>query len=138
MNDIFRVRASGGTPMAVSNDRYTNEFHSAISPDGSTLAFSARGFSNGQWWRNGRSHIDESELWIKRGSAYKQITQRGAKQQWTMWSADGKTLYFVSDRSGTQNIWSQSLTGTAKQITKFTNGRALWAKICLRRKRNCI
>ena len=26
MNDIFRVRASGGTPMAVSNDRYTNEF----------------------------------------------------------------------------------------------------------------
>ena len=26
-----------------------------------------------------------------------------------MWSADGKTLYFMSDRSGAQNIWSATL-----------------------------
>ncbi len=80
MNDIFRVRATGGTPLAVSNDRYTNEFFSAPSPDGNSLAFSARGISNSQWWRNGRSHIDETELWIKKGENYSQIAQRGAKQ----------------------------------------------------------
>ena len=65
MNDIYRVRATGGTPLAVSNDRYTNEFHSAPSPNGKDLLFSARGFSQSQWWRNGRSHIDESEIWLK-------------------------------------------------------------------------
>ena len=53
LNDIFRVRVSGGTPMAVSADRYTNEFFSAPSPDGGTLAFSARGIAPGQWWRKG-------------------------------------------------------------------------------------
>ncbi len=129
MNDIFRVRATGGTPMPVSNDRYTNEFFSAVSPDGGSLAFSARGISNGQWWRNGRSHIDESELWLKEGANYRKISDRGAKQQWTMWGPDGKTMYFVSDRSGNQNIWTRGTDGNAKQITQFQNGRALWAKI---------
>ncbi len=129
MNDIYRVRASGGTPLAVSNDRYTNEFHSSPSPDGSSLLFSARGFSQAQWWRKGSSHIDESEIWLKSGSSYRQIATRGAKQQWGMWSADGSKIYYVSNRNGAQNIWSQTLAGTAKPITKFTNGRVLWAKI---------
>ena len=129
MNDIFRVRATGGTPLAVSNDRYTNEFFSAPSPDGNSLAFSARGISNSQWWRNGRSHIDETELWLKNGANYQQIAQRGAKQQWIMWNPNGSAMFYVSDRNGTQNIWMQNLNGNAKQLTNFTSGRVLWANI---------
>ncbi len=129
MNDIFRVSSGGGTPMALSSDRYTNEFESAPSPDGASIAFSARGIGGNQWWRKGRSHIDESEIWLKRGDAYEQITQGGAKQLWTMWSADGSRIYFVSDRSGAQNIWTQPLKGQAKQLTDFTDGRVLWASI---------
>jgi Tol biopolymer transport system component len=133
MNDIFRVSAEGGTPMQVSADRYTNEFAAAPAPDNLSLAFTARGIANGQWWRKGRSHIDESEIWLRRGegtnAAYEQVTQRGAKQLWTMWSADGLRLYFVSDRSGAQNIWMQPLKGQAKQLTDFTDGRVLWANI---------
>ncbi len=128
MQDIFRVSINGGTPMPISNDRYTAEFQAAPAPDGS-IAFAARGISAGQWWRKGRSHIDESEIWLKKGETYEQITQRGAKQNWTMWSADGKQIYFVSDRSGTNNIWSQALTGQAKQLTGFTTGRVLFPNI---------
>ena len=129
MNDIFRVSASGGTPMQMSADRYTNEFESAPAPDGNSLAFSARGIGGSQWWRKGRSHIDESEIWLKKGDVYEQLTQGGAKQLWTMWSADGSRIYYVSDRNGTQNIWTQSLRGQAKQLTNFTDGRVLWASI---------
>lgn len=132
MNDIFRVRASGGTPLPVSADRYTNEFGTSIAPDGS-LAFTARGISNSQWWRKGRSHIDESELWLRRENNstanYEKIADRGAKQLWTMWSADGSRIYYVSDRSGAQNIWTLPLNGQAKQLTNFTDGRVLWASI---------
>lgn len=128
MNDIFRVRASGGTPLPVSADRYTNEFGAALAPD-DTLAFTARGISNSQWWRNGRSHIDESEIWLKKDAAYEKITDAGAKQLWTMWSADGSRIYFVSDRSGAQNVWTLPLKGQAKQLTNFTDGRVLWANI---------
>jgi Tol biopolymer transport system component len=129
MNDIFRVSANGGTPMPVSNDRYTNEFFSAPAPDGSSFAFTARGIANGQWWRRGRSHIDESEIWLKKGESYEQLTQRGAKQLWTMWSPDGRQIYYVSDRSGNQNLWTQPLKGAAKQLTNFTDGRVLWPSI---------
>src|SRR5688572_11715206 len=59
MNDIFRVSAEGGTPIEVSADRYTNEYFSAPAPDGAAVAFTARGISSSQWWRRGRSHLDE-------------------------------------------------------------------------------
>ncbi|MCY7344827.1 MAG: hypothetical protein LH614_01295 [Pyrinomonadaceae bacterium] len=129
MNDVYRVSANGGTPMTVSADRYTSEFFAAPAPDGISLAFSARGIANGQWWRKGRSHIDESEIWLKSGENYQQITTGGAKQLWTMWSADGKQIYYVSERDGVQNIWTKPLKGQEKQLTDFKDGRVLWANI---------
>jgi tricorn protease len=133
MNDLYRVRADGGTPMLVSADRYTGEAFAAPSPDGLRVAFAARGNSSGQWWRKGHSHLDESELWILDTAAatprYDRITERGAKQMWPMWSADGKTLFYMSDRSGAQNIWMQPVGGAARQVTRFTDGRVLWPTI---------
>ena len=46
-----------------------------------------------------------------------------------MWTPDGRTLYFMSDRTGPQNIWSLTLGGKPKQVTKFTDGRVLWPSI---------
>ena len=128
MNDIFRVASAGGTPMQISADRYTNEFWSAPLADDSII-FSARGISNSQWWRKGRSHIDETEIWRKSGDTYEKLTDAGAKQLWAMPTADGAKLYFVSDRGGTQNIWMQPRGGQAKQLTNFTDGRVLWANL---------
>jgi tricorn protease len=132
MNDIYRVSATGGTPMPVSADVYANEFFGAPSPDGTTLAFSARGISSAQWWRKGRSHLDEAEIWTLCNDAsptYQRITEPGAKELWPMWGADGKTLYYVSDRTGPQNIWMRPLDGAAKQVTQFKDGRVLWPSI---------
>jgi tricorn protease len=132
MNDIFRVRASGSTPMAVSADRYTNEFGAAPLQDGS-FAFAARGISSSQWWRKGHSHIDESEIWLKTGDKYEAMTPGGAKQMWPMWNADGSRLFYMSDRGGAQNIWSMPRSnagdGQAKQLTTFKDGRVLWCSI---------
>ena len=125
MADIYRVPATGGTPMQVSSDRYTSEFHSSPLADGS-IVFAARGNSAGQWWRRGHSHLDESELWLKSGDKYTELTPRGAKQQWPMATADGSRVFFMSDRSGSQNIWSWQRGGQARQVTNFTDGRVLW------------
>lgn len=132
MNDLFRVRVDGSTPMAVSADRYTSEFFAAPAPDGQRVAFTARGNSAGQWWRKGHSHLDESELWLLHDGAsarYEKLTERGAKQMWPMWSADGKSLFFVSDRSGAQNIWTLTPGQTPRQVTRFDEGRLLWPTI---------
>ena len=128
MNDIYRVASSGGTPMQISADRYTNEYNATPLADGSFI-FAARGIGFGQWWRHGRSHIDESELWQKIGEQYSELTPIGAKQLWPMATADGSRVFFVSDRNGTQNIWTMPRGGAAKQLTNFTDGRVLWANL---------
>lgn len=130
MSDVYRVRASGGTPMAVSEEPYTNEFFASPSPDGKGIVFNARGIASRQWWRHGHSHIDESEIWLKQeNKPYEKLTERGAKEIWPMWSADGKTIYYVSDRNGNENLWSKPVQGSAKMLTTFTNGRVLWPSI---------
>jgi len=138
MSDVWRVSADGGTPMQVAADRYAAEYWAAPAPDGRSIAITARGVPFGQWWRHGHSHIDESEIWlvhdVANGSSatprYEAVTQRGAKSAWPMWSADGRTLYFMSDRNGHENLWSRSAAGgDARPVTSFTAGRVLWPAI---------
>jgi tricorn protease len=131
MRDVYRVSINGGTPMLVSDNRYVAEYYAAPSPVGKTLALVGKGYGAIQWWRNGRSHIDESEIWLmdEASKKYTQLAASGAKQLWPMWTPDGKTLYYVSDRSGKQNIWVHPLNGTAKQVTGFKDGRVLFPSI---------
>jgi Tol biopolymer transport system component/C-terminal processing protease CtpA/Prc len=137
-NDLYRVSAEGGTPMPVSADRFTNEFQAAPAPDGSTLAFAARGNGDSQWWRHGHSHLDESEIWLVHNvgdtegspTAYNKLIDLNGRNAWPMWMPDGKQIYFMSDRSGAQNIWNMALGAKApKQVTKFNDGRVLWPSI---------
>src|SRR5439155_798512 len=130
--DIYRISSEGGTPMQVSADIYTNEYFGAPSPDGRTIAFTGHGFGLAQWWRKGHSHIDESEIWLLHlgaNPAYEQFSEGGAKEVWPMWDKDGRRIYYVSDRSGAQNIWTRDLNGQARQVTQFKDGRVLWPSI---------
>ena len=138
MSDVWRVRADGGTPMQVAADRYAAEYFAAPTPDGATIAITARGVPFGQWWRRGHSHLDESEIWLVHDVApassnvprYEPVTAGGAKSLWPMWSADGATLYFMSDRSGNENLWTRpARDGDAVALTHFTDGRLLWPSI---------
>ncbi|MGB6869644.1 MAG: DPP IV N-terminal domain-containing protein [Acidobacteriaceae bacterium] len=131
--DVFRVSAEGGTPLEVSHERYLSEFESAPSPDGKTLAMMAKGISHSQWWRNGHAHIDDTELWLKpidESAGYRVLLPEDAKHGWPMWSEDGATLYYMSDKTGPENLWLASVRdGAEKQLTHFTQGRVLFPTI---------
>ena len=123
MNDLFRTSAAGGTPMQVSADRYVNEYWAAPSSDGATVAFTARGLVSSQWWRRGHSHIDESQIWLMRDGAtpaYERLSEGGSKDMWPMWGADGRTIFYVSDRKGVQNIFSRAPDSPQpRQVSRF-------------------
>ena len=132
--DIFRVSSSGGTPLEVSHERYLGEFESAPSPDGQTVALMAKGLSFSQWWRNGHAHIDETEVWLKpvaESGKYQMLLKADAKRAWPMWSLDGKTLFYMSDATGAENIWAAPVASpeSAKAMTHFKEGRVLWPSI---------
>jgi tricorn protease len=138
MSDVFRVRASGGTPMPVAADRFETEFFAAPSrQEAGLLAIATRGrMAQSQWWRNGHSHIDQSEIWTVREATtsvgvptYAKVSV-GGKNLWPMWGADGATIHFMSDRSGAENLWSVARHGGGEvQLTSFSDGRLLWPSI---------
>lgn len=131
--DVFRVAATGGTPLEVSRERFLAEFNAAPSPDGQTIALIAKGNSGVQWWRNGHAHIDEGELWLKpvaAGAPYRRLLGPDAKHLWPMWSPDGAALYYMSDASGSENLWKlPTAGGQPTQVTHFASGRVLFPSI---------
>jgi len=132
-NDVWRVSAEGGTPMPVAADRYTNEFWAAPAPDGQTLAITARGTVSGQWWRRGHSHLDESEIWLVRDldhPQYEAVTTGGVKDAWPMWGGtDRRTLYWVRDDHGVENVVARGADARVAPVTHFTGGRVLWPSV---------
>ena len=133
MEGIYRIRASGGTPMPVSVESYRNESMAAPSPDGASVAVVGGGMGDWQWWRHGRSHIDEGAVWLLRDDGshqYTRLTPDDARAEWPMWAADGRTLYYMTDRSGAENIWRVPLGGGSESaVTSFTDGRVLWPSL---------
>lgn len=137
MSDVYRVRATGGTPMPVAADRYESEFFAAPAPESGLVAIATRGnMARSQWWRNGHAHIDEAEIWLVREGvtpSYERLSV-GGKNVWPMWGADADRLYFMSDRSGSQNLWSVAVNGGAgseEQLTAFEEGRVLWPSMAV-------
>ena len=60
-------------------------------PDGRfTLAFVGYGSASGQWWRHGRSHMDETQLWLLEDSGGRRFRQL---------AGDGAALYSLIIRS---------------------------------------
>ena len=125
---IRRVPADGGTPTDVRAEKFVNQMDGMPSPDGSSLAYVRDGF--GQWWRRGHSHIDESTIVVARPAthAFSAVTAGDAKDRWPMWSPDGATLYYVSDRGGSDQLWKRT-GGSARAVTTFPGGRVLWPTI---------
>ncbi|HKU79080.1 MAG TPA: S41 family peptidase [Rhodanobacteraceae bacterium] len=131
-NAVYRVRATGGTPMPVSLEPYRNEEQGVPSPDNSTVALVGGGMGAFQWWRHGSAHIDHGAIWLLRNDgshAYSRLTPDDARADWPMWAPDGQSLYYMSDRGGTENIWHVQRDGNEAALTRFTEGRVLWPTI---------
>ncbi|HVA64108.1 MAG TPA: S41 family peptidase [Terriglobales bacterium] len=118
----------GGTPMIVASERYESEYYAAAAPDGSVTFCAGGEMPLPQWWRDGEAHIDQTAIWRLDPASmrYTELVAGGAKQIWPMWTPDGTSLYFMSDRSGAENIWVKAGAAAPRAVTQFTGGRVLW------------
>lgn len=131
--DIWRIAAEGGTPVRVAADRYMPEFQASVDGDG-RLVLAARGrMAQSQWWRNGHSHIDETELWVVEPGeppTYRGLPGAEGKNAWPQWLPGGGWVVFMSDRSGTENLWLQNVSGgPPRPLTSFQDGRLLFPHV---------
>ncbi len=86
-----------------------------VSPDGKSVAYVVDRYDKAS---NGR----RSSLWLAslESGENRQLTQTDKRDRNPRWSADGKTLAFLSNRSGSWQIWTIRLDGgEATQLTKL-------------------
>lgn len=102
----------------------------AVSPDGTSLVYGLKAIND---------KTATSNLYLKRlnqSQSDLQLTNHVSTEHSAVWSHDNSSVYFISIRSGSPQVWNLSLTGgEAKQITDLplaiegfklaTNGRKI-------------
>lgn len=101
------------TRTLVPSGRFDQAFTPRWSPDNVHVAYSA-------WTRGGFRDV---RIVDTRDGSFVAVTQDRALDQDPSFSADGKTLYFTSDRTGVMNVYAYELaTGALSQVTNVVNG----------------
>ena len=86
-----------------------------LSPDGSRLAYTVT-------WYNVAENRGVSTVWMRDMAAGEtvRLTDTSSNNADPQWSADGSTLYFLSDRGGSNQIWAMSPSGAdVRQVSAF-------------------
>jgi Tol biopolymer transport system component len=120
-NDLFVYDLAANSLRRLTNDAFA-ELDPAWSPDGRQIAFSTDRFST----KLGPLEAGELRLavWdLASGQVREAGGFDGAKNISPQWSADGRALFFLSDRQGITNIYRAPLDGGAPtQLTNILTG----------------
>jgi len=117
-SELFAVPVEGGMTRRITA---AEGKEGVYSPDGARLAY-VRG--PGTWYRKGYRGSSNDDIWICNadGGNNRQVTAFNGQDNSPMWSADGKSLFYVSEIHGTPaNIVRLSLDSVA---TPASGGKA--------------
>ena len=85
-----------------------------LSPDGQRLVFVQRSVD----FDANKSSYALYET-TAQGGTPRRLTAAGSNATAPHWSADGRALYFLSNRTGSSQVWRLDATGEARQVTRF-------------------
>ena len=123
---VWSVPFEGGTPEKLTKLGGT---HAQLSPDGKKVIFSRGTNSTTQRQYNGSGNWD---IYISDVNGVpKKITTYLGNDFYPFFGADGKTIYYLSERQGTQNIFKTSIVGgDGIQVTKLAGDGMLSPCYC--------
>ena len=128
---LYKVPVQGGNETPLLETYWNYASHGRISPDGKKVLFSW-GSENSYWWRRGYRGANTAKIWTADlpGPGLKKLIDDPANAFWPAWHADGRGFYFVSDRSGTYNIWTAAADGSGvRAVTRFDKGDVRWMSV---------
>lgn len=60
-----------------------------------------------------------SDIWLYSNGQFKKLTDFNGHDLNPVWNADGKKFFYISEEDGTLNVYSRTVDGDKKQLTKF-------------------
>jgi Tol biopolymer transport system component len=123
ISDLYRLDIASGKAEQLTDDPYA-QLHPSYSPDGATIAYATeRGPETDldllAW---GPYRIELLDL-ATRTSRPAPGMEEGAKNVNPVWSRDGRSLLFVSNRGGIPNLYRVELeSGELSRVTNFFTG----------------
>jgi tricorn protease len=110
--ELYTVPFEGGRVQRVSAFEGKQ---GVFSPRGDLLAY-VRG--PGSWYRKGYRGSSNDDVWVCKsdGTENRRITSFNGQDSSPMWSADGQTLFYVSEHFGTSNIVRQPLAPSVSPL----------------------
>jgi serine/threonine-protein kinase len=116
----MQVYRSGGSQLALLNADRTSVVEEPLLPQ--------NGFAPSSWLRTGEALIGhrEADLWVYKPSAtgekWERLTSSAALERYPVWSPDGTWLAYVSNFSGSDEVYVQRYPGTGSPILVSTAG----------------
>ncbi len=93
-----------------------------FSKDGKLVAYQDRKGYENIWRKHHRSSVTRDVwIWDVASGAHRKLTTSPAEDRNPVFSADGKSVWYLSEESGTSNVWKRAVDGSgdAAQATKF-------------------
>ncbi len=105
--ELYEVGIAGGMPEQVLT---TPAMYAVFDRAGRRLAYSDQKGYEMEWRQHDTSSFAR-DLWLYDAATgtHTELTQPGADNRQPVWSPDEKSLYFLSERSGTFNVWRLDL-----------------------------
>ena len=119
-NDLFAYDLEANTLRRLTSDAYS-EMDPAWSPDGRSLAFSTDRFTT-DLTLIVPGHLRLAVMDFASGEVRAAGGFENAKNISPQWTADGRALYFLSDREGITNIYRTEFGGETTQLTNLLTG----------------
>jgi tricorn protease len=116
--DLYEIPVAGGATRRITHDGGRG---GAYSPDGKTVAYE-RGF-NSIYWDDYEGSANYDLYTIPRaGGMPHRLRKTPGNERYPMYSADGKTLWFVTEEKKVANFFQAPSEGGGEraQVTKFT------------------
>lgn len=120
MGELYSISIDGGRPSQVMT---TEAEHASIQPNGDKIVYQDyKGFEN--IWRKHHTSSVTRDIWIydPADQSHLKISPFEGEDRDPVWSPDGESVFFLSEKSGTMNVWKTGANGEGEptQITKQT------------------
>ena len=121
--DLWTVPVGGGVATNVTNTPNAYECCAEYSPDGTKVAFTNSGDTDG----NPMTPADENEIWVMNanGTGQTQLTDNTAQDVGPTWSPDGSTIAWGNVDNG--SIWTMNADGSNEQA--LTSASSYYAPV---------